>query len=126
MNGQQPVKLTISFIDPQLDDDNRDEQAQLFINELCQLGYVDTANRKQNSKLPEGSKGVGGMLVGVLTAEVKFTYAKKLLSFIGNRLSSRPIELEVETQKRRLKFSVSDHQDLEKAIRLTQEFLEQG
>jgi hypothetical protein len=45
MTASSNIKLTIQFTDPQLDADERDEQAQLLIDELKDIDEIDRVDR---------------------------------------------------------------------------------
>jgi hypothetical protein len=96
MTTNSNIRLTIAFTDPELDPDERDEQAQQLITELRQIDEVETVDRVVDLNPPEGNKAIGGFLVGLLRAEVSVANAKKLMGFLGDRLGNKPIELSVE------------------------------
>lgn len=121
--SQPSLKLTIAFNDPTLDAEELDEQAQRLLSELKEMDEVDHANRVVDPNPPDGNKSVGGFLVGLLTAEVSVANAKKLLGFLGDRLSGKPIELEVEGNGKKLKVSAHSREELEAAIKAAQDFI---
>lgn len=88
-----------------------------------EMDEVDQVNRVVDPNPPEGNKSVGGFLVGLLTAEVSVANAKKLLGFLGDRLSGKPIELEVEGNGKKLKVSAHSREELEAAIKAAQDFI---
>ena len=66
---------------------------------------------------------VGAYLVGLLTAEVNLKNIKALFRFLEDRLSSKPIELHVESPDgRSLHVKASSREEFEKALRAAQEF----
>jgi hypothetical protein len=87
------IKLTIAFNDPDLDSEERDEQAQRLITELKQMDEVERIDRISDPHPPEGNKALGGFLPGWLMAEVSVANAQKLVGFLGDRLGNKPIEL---------------------------------
>ena len=78
MNDQSSIKLTIAFDDPDLEPEERDEQAQRFLAELKQVDEVESVERLLDHNPPEGNKSLGGFLVGMLLAEVNLANGKKL------------------------------------------------
>jgi hypothetical protein len=92
MASNSSIKFTIAFNDPDLDSEDLDEQAQRLVSELKQMDEVDEVNRVIDPNPPEGNKSMGGFVVGLLTAEVSVTNAKKLLGFLGDRLGGKLIE----------------------------------
>ena len=123
MNDQSSIKLTIAFNDPDLEPEERDEQAQRFLAELKQVDEVESVERLLDPNPPEGNKSLGGFLVGMLLAEVNPANGKKLLGFLGDRLGGKPIELSVETNGRKLTVKAYSREELEAAIKLAQEFI---
>jgi hypothetical protein len=119
------IKLTINFNDPGLDQEELDEQVQRLINELQNVEEIETVTRVSDPAPPEGSKAIGGFLIGLLAAEVNARNAKHLLSFLGDRLSGKPIELEVEANGRKLKVKAHSREELEVAIKAAQDFVSQ-
>ncbi|MEO0825035.1 MAG: hypothetical protein AAFX95_21040 [Cyanobacteria bacterium J06639_16] len=116
------LKLTINFNDPDFDEEERDEEVQKLLNQMRDLDEVNT-DRVVDPNPPEGNKALGGFLVGMLTAEVSAASAKNLLGFLGDRLSGKTIELEVEGNGKKLKVSASSRAELEAAIEQAQAFI---
>lgn len=117
------IKLTIAFNDPELEPEEREEQAQRLIAELRQMDEVDTVDRVSDPDPPERHKAFGGFLMGLLTAEVSAANAKKLLGFLGDRLGNKSIELAVEANGKKLSVKASSREELEAAIKAAQDFI---
>lgn len=114
------VKLMIVFVDPELEPEELDEQAQRFMAEL-----KDEIEMKRvfDPHPPEGNKSLGGFLVGLLISEVNVENAKKLMGFMGDRLGGKPIEFTVEGNGKKLSVKANSREELELAIKAAQEFL---
>ena len=123
MTPNSNIKLAIAFNDPELDADDRDEQAQRLLGELRQLNEVETVDRVLDPNPPEGNKAIGGILIGLLTAEVNVGNAQKLMGFLGDRLGGKPIELQVEDNGRKLTVKAHSREELEAAIKAAQAFI---
>lgn len=123
MVSNSNVKLTINFNDPDLDDEDRDDQALRLFNELKSLDEVETVDRVLDPNPPEGNKALGGVLVGLLTAEVSPANIKALFGFLSDRLSGKPIELAVEANGKKLNIKAHSREELEAAIKAAQEFV---
>lgn len=123
MTPNSNIKLTIAFNDPDLDADERDEQAQRLLSELRQLDEVETVDRVLDPSPPKGNKAIGGILIGLLTAEVNAGNAQKLMGFLGDRLGGKPIELEVEDNGRKLTVKAHSREELAEAIRAATAFI---
>jgi len=123
MTPNSNIKLTIAFNDPDLDAGDRDEQAQRLLGELRQLDEVETVDRVLDPNPPEGNKAIGGILIGLLTAEVNVGNAQKVMGFLGDRLGGKPIELQVEDNGRKLTVKAHSLEELEAAIKAAQAFI---
>lgn len=123
MKAESTIKLTFNFIDLDLTSDERDEQAQRFIAELKDVDEIETVNRVLDPHPPEGNKALGGILVGLLTAEVNTENAKRVFGFLGDRLSGKVIELAVEANGKKLTVKAHSQEELAVAIKAAQEFV---
>ncbi|NQE34780.1 hypothetical protein [Microcoleus asticus] len=123
MPDTSTIKFTIAFNDPDLDSEARDEQAQRLMAELKQMDEVDAVERVLDPNPPAGNKAIGGMLVGLLMAEVNLANAQKLMGFLGDRLGGKPIELSVEANSKKLTVKAHSREELEAAIKLAQDFI---
>ncbi len=122
MTNVSEIKVTINFNDPDLDKDGRDHEVDKLLPQIRELEGV-TSDRVPDLNPPEGNKAVGGMLAGLLMAEVSPANFKKLMGFLGDRLGSKVIELEVEANGKKLKVKASSRQELEAAIAAAQNFI---
>ncbi|BAY38699.1 hypothetical protein NIES2111_30470 [Nostoc sp. NIES-2111] len=123
MTANSNIKFTITFNDPDLDAEEKDEQAQRLIAELKQIDEVDAVGRVLDPNPPEGNKALGGFLAGLLMAEVNVANAKKLMGFLGDRLGGKPIELAVEANGKKLTVKAHSREELEAAIKAAQDFI---
>ena len=122
MSENPNIKFTIAFNDPDLDSEELDEQAQRFIAELKQMDEIDV-DRVLDPNPPEGNKAIGGILVGLLTAQVSLPNAQKLMGFLGDRLGGKPIELSVEANGKKLTVKAHSREELEAVIKAAQDFV---
>lgn len=90
------LKLLLTLQDPDLDNDELQEETQDLLEMLEDLELVEEANLVKEVA-PEGSKALGGFLLGVLGAEVSAENAKKLLEFLCDRLGDKQLKLNLET-----------------------------
>jgi hypothetical protein len=123
MISESNVRLTINFNDSSLEAEERDEQVQRLMLELKEIDDVETVERVLDTNPPEGNKALGGFLVGLLTAGVNAENAKRVLGFLGDRLSGKTIELEVEANGRKLMVKASSQAELAAAIEAAQKFV---
>jgi hypothetical protein len=123
MPENSSIKFTIAFNDPELDSEELEDQAQKLLAQMRALDEIETVDRVLDPHPPAGNKSVGGILVGLLTAQVNKENAQKLLGFLGDRLGNKPIELEVEANGKKLKVKASSQAELMVAIEAAQKFL---
>jgi hypothetical protein len=123
MTSASEIKVTINFNDPDLDNDERDQEVDKLLPQIRELEGV-TSDRVLDPNPPEGNKAIGGVLAGLLMAEVNLANFKKLMEFLGDRLGNKPIELEVEANGKKLKVKASSREELEAAIASAQKFIE--
>ena len=119
------VNITLAFVDPELDAEEREEQAQRFMAELRQLeDAVESVAPVVDPHPPAGNKSLGAFLPGWLMAEVTVENAVKVLGVISDRLGGKPIEMELEGNGKKLKVSAANVEDLQAAIQSAKAFLE--
>jgi hypothetical protein len=123
MTPDSNVKFTIAFNDPNLDNDELEAQAQNLLAQMRDLDEIETVDRVLDPNPPKGNKAIGGMLVGLLTAQVNLANAQKLMGFLGDRLVNKQIELEIEANGKKLKVKASSQAELEAAIAAAQKFV---
>lgn len=125
------VKFKDPTLEPELYPDDKDMMDRLTDNlrkEITQFledteDYEGQVSRVRETVAPEYSKGVGGFLVGILTAEISSKNIKSMMNFLGDRLSGKSIELELEAHEKKLKIKVSNQQDLATAIQAAKDFI---
>ncbi|WP_026731743.1 hypothetical protein [Fischerella sp. PCC 9605] len=117
------IKLTIALKEPDLEAEELEKQARNLVQELKDIDEVEDASLVAVTETPQGSKALGGFLLGILQAEVSIENCKKLFSFLGDRLGGKPIELEVEANGKKLKVTASSREELMAAIQAAQEFV---
>lgn len=119
------TSITISFTDPDLSLEEKDEEVQKLLNQMKKIDEVDDVKRVLDPKPPAGNKSLGGFLVGLLTAEVSATNVKKVLLFLSERLSGKPIKLSLKTSDgREISVEASSQEEFAFAIQKAQEFLQ--
>jgi hypothetical protein len=117
------IKVSITFNDPELDSEEREEQAQRLMAELRQMDEVEEVGRVLDHNPPEGNKAIGGFLAGLITVQVNGKNAGKLLGYLGDRLGGKPIEMEVEENGKKLTVKVYSREELAAAVIAAKEFL---
>ncbi|NEQ24133.1 MAG: hypothetical protein F6K28_34425 [Microcoleus sp. SIO2G3] len=123
MTDAPTVQLTFAVNDPELDDEERQKVAQKLLRQLEQLDEVEKVGRAEDSNLEDGSKSVLATLVGVLTAEVSVENVKKVLGFVGDRLSDKPIIIKVKVGEQEVEIEAKSRKELEEAEKVANNLL---
>ena len=123
MTDAPTVQLTFAVNDPELNDEERQEIAQKLLRQLKQLDEVEKVGRAEDSNLEEGSRSVLATLVGVLTAEVSIENVKKVLGFVGDRLSDKPIIIKVKVGEQEVEIEAKSRKELEEAEKVANNLL---
>jgi len=116
------VTITIGLTDLDIEDNVRDRQTQNLVYDLRDM-EIDSACRVIDPNPPAGNKALGGFIVGLLTAEVSIENIQHVFGFLGDRLSGKAIELEVEANGKRLRVSANSQTELAAAIEAAQQFV---
>lgn len=120
---EQTFNITISFVDLSLDERERDEEALKLLSQMKNLNEVEKVSRVPDSNPPPDSLGAG-FLVGLLRAEVNAENAKKVFSFLGDRLSGKVIKLKVEVNGNKGEVEASSREELAAAIEALEKLIE--
>jgi hypothetical protein len=124
MANTSDVKLTITFVDPDLDDQDKDEEVQKLLAQMEDLHEVEAVERVVNADAPEGTKSVTGWVIGQLIAFVKSENVKPIWNFMKDRLGNKTIEVEAEANGRKMKVKASNMKEFEAAVKTVQEFVD--
>jgi hypothetical protein len=114
------LKLTIEFIDPALNPEKREEQAQLLIEELRDMPEVRVSPVPDPSP-PEQHKG-GGFLAGLIMAQLKVDNAKKLFGFLAERFGNKPLKLTLEINGKKLSLEASSREEFDYLMKAAEDF----
>lgn len=123
-NNPSNIVLTITFTDPELTAEERDEEAVMLLEELSDRSDLESVDRVRDPNPPEGSMSLGGFLEGALKAIVNPENYKNVLSSLVSYLNKKQIALEVEGNNKKLKVSANNLEELEAAIKKATEFIE--
>jgi hypothetical protein len=123
MADQSIFKLTIAFVDPELDAAEKDEEVQKLFSQTRYLDEFESVSRVRDSNIPEGSMG-GGFLNGLLKLEFLVENATKISRFFVERLK-KPIEfeLEVSSTSKKMIIKANDVTELVAAIEAATKFI---
>ncbi|MDF5711238.1 MAG: hypothetical protein PUP90_27090 [Nostoc sp. S4] len=123
MADTSDIKLTITFIDQDLDAEEKDQEAKKLLTQMKELDEVEEVNRVAEIDVPEGSKSITGYVVGQVIAFVKSESVKQVWGFLTDRLGNKPIEIELEVTKdsKKVKVKASSRKELEAAVNAIEE-----
>lgn len=117
------ITLTIGFNKKLLDPEECDQEALRLISELRNLNEIEKVDLVTELNPLELSKSIGSFVIGLLTAEVSPKNVDSIFRFLSNRLSGKPIELEVEKDGKKLKVIANNREELKAAIKAAQDFI---
>ena len=124
MASSSTIQVTISLSDPSLDDEELQAYMENLKPQLLQVDGVEEAKLVPVEEVPQGSKALGGFLLGLLTAEVNPANIKALFGFLGERLGGKPIKMNVKASDgKELNIEASSQAEFELAYQKAQEFL---
>ena len=115
--------VRVSFSGVELDDDDRDVEASKLLRQMRDLDGVESAKRFVDENPPANNNSVGGFIVGALTAEINTESASKVFSFFKERLSGKPIEMEVEANGKKLRVKANSSKELLAAVEAAERFV---
>ncbi|NMG06226.1 hypothetical protein [Brasilonema sp. UFV-L1] len=117
------LKLTITFTDPNLDEDEKNEEVQKLLAQMQDLDEVETVDRVVKPNTLLGTKSVTGWVAAQVIAFVNPENVKQMWGFLSDRLANKLIELEAEANGKKVKIKASSQQELEAAVKAIQELL---
>lgn len=124
MANTSNIHVTIALSDPSLDDEDLQAYTENLKSQIKEVDGVEDANLVAVEEVPQGSKALGGFLLGLLTAEVNPANIKALFSFLGERLGGKPIEMSLKAADgRELSIKASSQAEFDYAYQKAQEFL---
>ncbi|MEO8890860.1 MAG: sugar ABC transporter permease [Coleofasciculaceae cyanobacterium] len=124
MANTSNIQVTISLSDPSLDDQELQAEVDKLLPQIREVDGVEDANLVPVAEVPQGSKALGGFLVGLLMAEVNPANIKALFGFLSDRLSGKPIEMSLKAADgRELNIKANSQAEFDFAYQKAQEFL---
>lgn len=124
MANTSNIQVTISLSEPNLDDEELQAEVDKLLPQIRELDGVEDANLVPVAEVPQGSKALGGFLLGLLMAEVNPANIKALFGFLGERIGGKPIEMSLKAADgRELNIKASSQAEFDFAYQKAQEFL---
>ncbi|QIR40810.1 hypothetical protein HCG51_31725 [Tolypothrix sp. PCC 7910] len=125
MADTSDIKLTITFIDPDLDEEEKEEEVAKLLTQIKELDEVEEVTRVQDPNPPQGNKSLTGWLAGKLMAFVKPEKIKQVFGSLIQNLANKSIEVEAEANGKKIKVKASNLAELEAAVKAVENFVNQ-
>lgn len=124
MANTSNIQVTISLQEAGLDEQELQAEVENLLPQITEVDGVEQAGLVPVEEAPQGSKALGGFLVGILMAEVNPANIKALFGFLSDRLGGKPIKLNVKASDgRELNIEASSQAEFDLAYQKAQEFL---
>ncbi len=125
MTDKPNIHFTFAINDPELDDEQRQRIARNLLRDLRQLEEVEKADFAEDTNIEEGAKSFLAALVGALTAEVSVENFKKVLGFVGARLSNKRFSIiKVKFGNKEIEIKAEGGKGLEEAERVVEKLID--
>jgi hypothetical protein len=106
------VTVTLTYSDPDLDDEEREQLAQQLHHQLRAADSDLGTWRRVEAAPPPGSKSVAAQVVGALAAVLSAASLKSFFAYLGERWRGREISLELEVNGKKIKIVAHSQEDL--------------
>ena len=122
MTASPNLTLTIEFTDPELDPEERNQEAQLLIRVLKGMDEIETVDRVIDpTPAPEGTRSGVTYLVGLLMAQMNIDNAKKIFESLRDRLGRKPMKLVFECDGEKISIEANGPEDFDHIIQRLQD-----
>lgn len=111
MSTAPKIELTLSF-DASESPEKQEKFTQTLWQQMRQIDGVKI-DRVVDEEPPEGSRGIGAFLLGLLKATVTMDGLKSLFGFLGDRLGNKPIKIKAKfADGREVELEASSREEL--------------
>jgi hypothetical protein len=118
------VKLIITLADSSLDAEQLDEQARNLMQEMKEMEEVENVSLAESTDVPPRAKSIVESIWGVLNTEIPIKNVEKIMTFLHNRIGSKPIKMTVKTSDgKEIHLEAVGQKDFEYLMQKTQDFL---
>lgn len=106
------LSVLLTYSDPELDDDEREQLAERLFHQLG-AGDSDLGTwRRVTVEPPAGTKSITTQVVGALAAVLSAASLKSFFTYLGERLRGREISIELEVNGKKIKLVARNQDDL--------------
>jgi hypothetical protein len=129
MNSTEPgatpaIELVLTFNSLDDDEEHQDALVRQIADTILEAGGDLGEATRPHEIAPPGSKGVGAALMGVLRVVIDPQRIRALFNFLVERLSARPVALEVAANGRILRITAGSAAELSAAVAAATRFVE--
>lgn len=118
------IEIVISLEESNLDDEELQEEVENLLPEIKEVDGVEQAGLVEVTEVPEGSKSVGGFVLGMLKTIINPSSLQILFFFLRENMGHKKIKIELKARGgKTLKLEASGHRELEIAMQLAQDFI---
>ncbi len=93
--SSENIQLTITLSDPKLEEERLQEDTRNILSEIQEFDGVQKADLMPVETPEPGAMGIGGFLVGILSAEINIENTKGLVRYLGDRLRGKNIKIKI-------------------------------
>ncbi len=111
MTDPQLIQFAFTVDDPELDDQERNAIAMQLLSQLRQIDEVESVERTEAVNPEVGSRAALETLIGFLTIEISRENLQKVLAWLHNRVTPKPLKIVVGE----VTIEVQSSEDLAKA-----------
>ena len=111
MTDPQIVQFAFTVDDPELDNEERNAIAMQLLSQLRQIDEVESVERTEAVNPEVGSRAALETLIGFLTVEISRENLQKVLGWLHNRVTPKPLKIVVGE----VTIEVQSSEDLAKA-----------
>ncbi len=123
MTDNRTIQFTFAVDYPELDDNRRQKIASNLLRELRDLDEVEKAYLSEDMHPEAGSKPGFATLIGFVTAKVSIENIKGFLSFLGDRLGDKPLEISVKVGDKEVSIKAKSRQELLESEKIAKDLL---
>ena len=122
MLDTENLKFTVQFVDPDLDLEERDQQAMQLMAELRQMDEIEEVEPAIAPNPPEGNKSSGGFIPGAVVGEAAPSVFQQVFGFISDRFAHKHIAMRLELGDRAIDIAASSQEEMQLLLPILEQF----
>ncbi|MEM9927219.1 MAG: sugar ABC transporter permease [Cyanobacteria bacterium P01_D01_bin.50] len=118
------IEIVISLEEPNLDEEELQEEVENLLPQIKEVDGVEDAGLVEVTEAPEGSKSIGGFVLGMLKTIINPASLQILFFFLRENMGNKKIKIELKARGgKTLKLEAHGEKELEMAMQLAQDFI---